>query len=258
MDAVPVDRICLMNGRVLYIGRLPNLAEHRQAAGLLCLGLERPFRLLAQGKVYLTRSAVVLPQVMHALEPDGGLCAFLLVDPDHREFDRLRSYGAGAEHDGLATNLRQEAELMQKLQPIAGYSGEELPAAAWQNLCLGNATGHSFDHRLRIVIEELLRNSPESIPIEHLAELAGISPSRLAHLFKEHVGIPIRMFRAWARLKAAALLLKEGANLTEAAHGAGFYDSAHFTHTFRENFGLPPSAIFSPNRKLVWHIHPAE
>lgn len=258
MDAVQVDKICLMNGRVLYIGRLPDLAEHRQAAGLLCLGLERPFRLLAHDKVHVTRSAVVLPQVMHALELDGGLCAFLLVDPDHRDFDRLRFYGAGAEQDGFATNLTDEAELMQKMQPVAAHSGAELSAEAWQNLGLGSATGHGFDHRLRIVIEELLRNSLESIPVERLAELAGISPSRLAHLFKEHVGIPIRMFRAWARLKTAALLLKEGANLTEAAHGAGFYDSAHFTNTFRENFGLPPSAVFSPNRQLVWHIHPAQ
>ncbi|MFO1479675.1 MAG: helix-turn-helix transcriptional regulator [Turneriella sp.] len=258
MDAVQVDRICLMNGRVLYVGRLPDLADHRQAAGLLCVGLERPFRVLANGKVHVTRSAVVLPQVMHALELDGGLCAFLLVDPDHRDFDLLRAYEARSSEEGIATDLRDENELMQKIQPVADHSGTDLPAEVWQNLVLGSSSGHGFDHRLRIVIEELLRNSLESIPVERLAELAGISPSRLAHLFKEHVGIPIRKFRAWARLKTAALLLKEGANLTEAAHGAGFYDSAHFTNTFRENFGLPPSAVFSPNRRLIWHIHPAQ
>ncbi len=258
MDEVQADTIYLMHGRVLYIGRLPDLADHRQAAGLLCLGLERPFRLLSDDKVQVTRSAVVLPQVMHALELDGGLCAFLLVDPDHRDFDQLRAYGAAKGEEGIATDLPDEAALVGKMQRVVAHSGTELPAEAWQNLGLGTASSHGFDHRLRIVIEELLRNSLESIPIERLAELAGISPSRLAHLFKEHVGIPIRMFRAWARLKTAALLLKEGANLTEAAHGAGFYDSAHFTNTFRENFGLPPSAVFSPHRRLIWHIHPAQ
>ncbi len=258
MGAQQVDKICLMHGRVLYIGRLPDLADHRQAAGLLCLGLERPFRVLANGKAQVTRSAVVLPQVMHALELDGGLCAFLLVDPDHRDFDQLRAYGARSREEGIATDLANEAELVQKLKPIVAHGGTDLPADVWQNLALGSSSGQGFDHRLRIVIEELLRNSLESVPVERLAELAGISPSRLAHLFKEHVGIPIRMFRAWARLKTAALLLKEGANLTEAAHGAGFYDSAHFTNTFKENFGLPPSAVFSPHRQLIWYIHPAQ
>jgi len=35
----------------------------------------------------------------------------------------------------------------------------------------------------------------------------------------------------------------EGASLTEAAHAAGFFDSAHFSRTFRQTFGFAPSTV---------------
>jgi AraC-like DNA-binding protein len=35
----------------------------------------------------------------------------------------------------------------------------------------------------------------------------------------------------------------EGRNLTEAAHAAGFADSAHFSRAFKRNFGLPATTL---------------
>ena len=37
--------------------------------------------------------------------------------------------------------------------------------------------------------------------------------------------------------------MADGASLTEAAHEAGFADSAHFSRTFRRMFGLAPSSL---------------
>ena len=39
-----------------------------------------------------------------------------------------------------------------------------------------------------------------------------------------------------------------GANLTEAAHLAGFADSAHLSRTFRAMFGVAPSLLFKPSQ----------
>lgn len=257
MSGEAPDRICLLNGRVLYVGRLPDLGEHRQAAALVCVGLERPFRVRAGRQVFATRSALVWPQVMHALELDGGLCGFLLVDPDHADFDHLRVHEVRQVAEGIGTDLANEVELISAITGIAGHDGAEIPPELLDQLEFSPERALSpetIDPRIRIVMEQLVSDSGESIPIERLAELADVSPSRLAHLFKEQVGIPIRMFRVWARLKTAALLLQKGSSLTDAAHGAGFYDSAHFANTFRENFGLPPSAVFSPQRRLLWHV----
>jgi AraC-like DNA-binding protein len=65
----------------------------------------------------------------------------------------------------------------------------------------------------------------------------------LGHLFSEQVGLPFRPFALWLRLQGVLGHLAHGANLTQAAHGAGFADSAHLTRTFRRMFGIAPSSL---------------
>ncbi|GAB4586174.1 helix-turn-helix transcriptional regulator [Nocardia sp. IFM 10818] len=83
-----------------------------------------------------------------------------------------------------------------------------------------------------------------------LAARVGISASRLTHLFTAEVGLPLRRYVLWLRLVIARDSVADGADLTTAAHAAGFADSAHLTRTCREIFGLPPSAL---SRNLAWH-----
>lgn len=84
-----------------------------------------------------------------------------------------------------------------------------------------------------------------------LAAQLGISVSRLTHLFTEQVGIPLRRYVLWLRLRIAISRVQAGDDLTGAAHGAGFADSAHLTRTTREMFGLPPSVL---SRHVSWDL----
>ena len=76
-----------------------------------------------------------------------------------------------------------------------------------------------------------------------LAENIHLSTSRFCHLFKEQIGIPVRRYILWCRIQEAAKELIKGGNFTKAAHAAGFSDSAHFSRTFMEMFGVSPSAV---------------
>ncbi|WP_418287674.1 helix-turn-helix domain-containing protein [Mycobacterium adipatum] len=84
-----------------------------------------------------------------------------------------------------------------------------------------------------------------------LAARVGISASRLTHLFTEQVGIPLRRYVLWTRLRIAITRVQAGDDLTGAAHGAGFADSAHLTRTTREMFGLAPSVL---SRHVSWDL----
>ncbi|GAA2394680.1 AraC family transcriptional regulator [Nonomuraea africana] len=77
--------------------------------------------------------------------------------------------------------------------------------------------------------------------LEDLANRVGLSASRLGHLFAEHLHLPYPAWRRWARLLHAMEAVRGGATLTEAAHAAGFADSAHLTRTCRAMFGITPS-----------------
>ncbi|WP_141579316.1 AraC family transcriptional regulator [Actinomadura sp. WMMA1423] len=79
---------------------------------------------------------------------------------------------------------------------------------------------------------------------ESLAEAAaevGLSITRLGHLFTDQLGLPYTAWRRWARLQHAMAAVHEGATLTEAAHAAGFTDSAHLTRVCRAMFGITPT-----------------
>lgn len=80
----------------------------------------------------------------------------------------------------------------------------------------------------------------------------GLSPKRLAALFRQHTGLAMRRFTLWTRLQLAVAEIARGASLTDGALVAGFADGAHLTHTFRRMFGTTPSG--SVARSL--HPHP--
>lgn len=105
-------------------------------------------------------------------------------------------------------------------------------------------------------VSEALRLLPDLVaagPVSgtELAGLVHLSASRLTHLFTEQVGIPLRRYVLWSRLRAAIVRVQAGDDLTGAAHGAGFADSAHLTRTTREMFGLPPSVL---SRHVSWDL----
>ena len=82
-----------------------------------------------------------------------------------------------------------------------------------------------------------------------VARAVGLSPSRLRHLLVEQTGAGFRAHVRWRRLMRAWELVRAGAPLTEAAHAAGFSDSAHLSRTVRRTFGLTPSDV---SRAIRW------
>ncbi len=89
-------------------------------------------------------------------------------------------------------------------------------------------------------ITELLKEEyiVKKVVVADLARHACLSESRLMHLFKEQLGMPIRRYVLWMRLMTALQFAAQGESLTEAAHSAGFSDSPHLCRTFRKMYGI--------------------
>lgn len=71
-----------------------------------------------------------------------------------------------------------------------------------------------------------------------VAAHVALSLSQLERLFAAHVGLSLRRLVRWRRLRLALALAIGGQTLTNAAHAAGFADSAHFSRVVREMFGV--------------------
>jgi len=100
-----------------------------------------------------------------------------------------------------------------------------------------------MDTRVRQTLNRIEKDTARSSGPRELAALAGLSTSRLRHLFTEQVGISLSSYLLWQKVLHAARSLGDQDSLTTAAHAGGFADSAHMARTFRRMFGVSPSNL---------------
>lgn len=127
----------------------------------------------------------------------------------------------------------------------------------WISTLMRDGVPSPTDPRVDRVIAMLQRHTLDthSTSLAQLSRVAGLSPSRFAHLFTESTGIPLRPYLRWLRLQRAARELMSGSTVTQAAHVASFADAAHLTRTFRRMLGIAPSALIQ--RRVQDHIRNA-
>ena len=245
-----LNKLYIWQNHGLFIGRLPDISEHRLGSAALCLGIDKPFRLMeSESNVWQEcRSVLVPPGCLNELQIGGAIMAILFLEPESPDYVAIQNAMLEGEWECLY-HLAHEAEALAALreiwerQPDAAATHELLnrqilpqPAAAERQ--------QPLDHRIQRVIRLMKEDLTHSYSMTELAEYVNLSPTRLVHLFKEEVGVPIRRFRQWHRMRVVAALIAKGDTLTDAALGAGFADSSHFSRAFRNMFGITPSSVF--------------
>lgn len=146
---------------------------------------------------------------------------------------------------------------------LADRLGQDLPGYELDRLVL-QTLGYSLrppttlDPRVEAALSAL--SDPDLCsterPIARIASLVELSPSRLRYLFQTQVGVSLQRYLGWQRLMAALRVSAMGNSLTEAAHAAGFADSAHLSRVYRSTFGLKPSQVFGNSRFVQVKLHP--
>jgi len=99
------------------------------------------------------------------------------------------------------------------------------------------------DPRVTKLIAWLTPRLEQAISLSDAATFIGLSPGRARHLFVEQTGLSFRTYLLWLRLVRALELYTGSASLTDAAHAAGFADSAHLSRTFRRMFGIAAASL---------------
>jgi AraC-like DNA-binding protein len=76
--------------------------------------------------------------------------------------------------------------------------------------------------------------------LDQLEQISGCDRWQLSRDFRALLGTSPYRYLQHRRIDLAKQLLREGAKLAEAAHGAGFADQSHFGRTFRKAVGFTP------------------
>ena len=233
--------------RALYLGPAFGLTPHRNATAVLAVGLDGLLEVAddpvdAATRYRPSRSVFILPNSLHHLRIERGRMAFLYVDPFGRDLKalipRMTSVTPRAAFD-----LREEAATISVLTGLAENRVSALECYASLGELLGIGGKAKTNGRIASALRYMRDEPHRAHRLTTLAARAGLSTSRFLHLFKAETGVPLRRYRIWNRMGAAMRACGEGASLTDAAHGAGFASSAHFSSAFRDMFGMMPSDL---------------
>jgi AraC-like DNA-binding protein len=104
---------------------------------------------------------------------------------------------------------------------------------------------------------DALHTSPGVVTIDELSRTTGFSPRRLSQLFREHIGVPPKLYCRILRFQQAVQQLHTASEVawSEVALACGYYDQSHFANDFRAFSGLTPTAYSSATRPWSNHIN---
>ena len=241
------------HGQGLYIGAGQFSTRHRHYATQIGISLdENPIRIRsdAAGPYTPVRAFIVPPNVPHQVDSAGVRSAFLWTESEQVPARIMPG------HVGIDTPLPVPAERLQAviplLAPFAAQTADcDRAATAFeavvQALAVEAIAPPVLDPRIQRVLTSIRQDqfAGDARPIPHIAAAVHLSASRLRHLFRRQLGLPLQRYLLWQRLlRALEYASVAGASLTHTAHTAGFADSAHLTRVFRATFGLKPSDIW--------------
>lgn len=247
MAVVGRGRIVVWEGGSLWLlagaQNVAQAAYHAHHAIQLTLSLEGGFRFRTAVETTSSPVVAVASDSRHSFEASGA-AAFLFIEPEG-PIGRSLTVEWFASCDLRSLSPAPFETYIAKLRDSFPASDEALVALG-KDMIAGLGAGssaHRADRRVTAITAYVGRNIEQPLSLAAIAGHVNLSPSRASHLFVEQAGIPLKSYVLWRRLGRALEIYANGGALTEAAHAAGFSDSAHLSRTFRRMFGVPAATL---------------
>jgi len=237
----------LWEGGFLLIGRGQGVVPpHVHHAIQIVIAIEGILAVCGQDDQWREGPGIIVrSDVAHSFNAQGAWGAMLFVDPESNE------------GSWLGTTLAEEITMVpdvalvscvSELRAFAKRASERMEIGALIRHCVHALTSgvprkRRIDPRVTTVLDRIRASDELRISLESAAEMAFLSPSRFAHLFKHQMGLPFRRYVLWRKLTRAMVAIGSGQTIATAAHAADFADAAHLTRTFYQMFGIAPSAL---------------
>lgn len=242
-------RVLVWPGGSLWIGHGGGRAQrHAHHAHQVTLPFDGPVRFRTEaGAAWVEhRGAFVASDRPHELDLDDVAIAQLFVEPETLEGRALGRRHADAAVSELPEPQRTEMTAMLRAAWESGADDAAMVRTARAAIALLAAapdTEAVLDARIAQAIEAIRARIHGPIALHDVATAVALSPGRLRHLFVQETGVAFRPYILWLRLNVAIERSMAGGTWTEAAHDAGFADSAHLSRTFRRMFGISPAML---------------
>jgi AraC family transcriptional regulator len=102
-----------------------------------------------------------------------------------------------------------------------------------------------YVERVNRAIDHVISNLAHPLRLEEVSKAADFSPFHFHRVFKAFLGETLNQFVKRQRLERALFLMSHAPrqSLTDVALDCGFSSSSDFSRSFKQHYGLPPSAF---------------
>ncbi len=219
---------------------------HSHHAVQVTFALDGWYRLESGALWVDTPVAAVAPDARHAITANGTV-AFVYIEPESTTGRAIvRRLFAERRLTAVETALfgKLPARLLAEFRDPSVTEARLIDIGrAIVSALAGEIEIATPDERVSKVLSWANAHLATSVRLADAAKVAGLSPDRLRHIFVRHTGLPFRTYVLWLRLLKALEAFSHGESLTQAAHMAGFADSAHLSRTFRRTFGVAAAEL---------------
>lgn len=253
MAAKAYGRIVFWEGASLWVlqappgQQYPKTDPHAHYVVQVSLALTGRIAFDGDGEHVAGEAVAIAPNARHAFE-GTGLVAHLFVAADGKPGQQLTRQLCSSQPIApipLALLGELPAQLQQTFEDPS-HTDEDLRAQGRRliaQLTSGGVRTEPPDPRIVRLLAWLAPRLDGAISLSDAARVMKLSPGRARHLFVQQTGLSFRTYLLWLRLMRAVELYAGSSSLTEAAHGAGFADSAHLSRTFRRMFGVTAASL---------------
>jgi AraC-like DNA-binding protein len=236
------NHIKIYNDLFILYGQNLTLKSHANH-GIKLILCEEEVALIHERKQHRALGLVVKSDLTHHIKANDRIGITIFLDPETEIGHLLKMLFRKNKIIKLENNV--SVSLFKYFNHVVHNHSLESDIINHLQLTFGHAiTGYrKIDSRIERVIAQIINEQSESTQFVDLLKLSSLSASRLLHLFKKEVGIPIRRYILWCKTKRALTVIASGTTIKKAASIAGFTDAAHFNRSFLSMFGNSPSNL---------------
>ncbi|MDX1692121.1 MAG: helix-turn-helix domain-containing protein [Ketobacteraceae bacterium] len=241
------SQLYLWNDRTLYIGPAPQRSCLSFGSACLVVFLDANATLRFQDQFVTAQTFLISSGCAFEVDRHQGRAAVLLLDSLGYEYHALQGTMMHRTPSYSWHSMTEKA-VAQTFRTIfrGNYGARDL--YHWMRSLTRpeeymKASRYVHDARIEKAMTLIKNYGATPMDIMDCAQQVGVSVIELEALFRRHLGLSIKGFRAWRLLGDTITYAAEGDDLGTASRKAGFRDEHQYLRVFSRHFGMHPRAL---------------
>lgn len=228
--------------KVAFFTKQLDAVEHSHWMMQLFLGLEDNLDIYVSGKRIFCKGIIVNKNISHSFSANDKQHFSALIEPTSSLATQINIWMNGQEFFILDSfrldQLQKSMENFSKQMNITAY--HDFINQLYTILHIKEYP-KIYDDRIVAFFHLLDNCTCNTHSIAQFAQELSLSQSRLSHLFREQVGVPLKSYLLLHQMERAFMELFDGKTITDAAMLSGFDSPSHFAATTKRMMGIAAS-----------------